>query len=83
MLPNGSRSHFGSLLVGYNSPDVLGSPGESDSVYQKGLSGLYGKFQRLKQPSCPFVNLPEKSRGRWVVGLRVRSCNAASGSNKC
>jgi len=36
---------------------------------EKVLASLYGKFQKLKQPSCPFVNLPEKSCGRWGLGI--------------
>jgi len=28
-----------------------------------------GKFQKLRQPTCPFINLPEKSRGRWGLGI--------------
>src|SRR5262245_61958306 len=39
--------------------------GFSDKV----LANLYAKFQKLRAPSCPFVNLPEKTRGRW--GLRI------------
>jgi bifunctional non-homologous end joining protein LigD len=33
-LPEGSRSHFGSLLVGYNSPDGSCSPAESAPVFR-------------------------------------------------
>jgi bifunctional non-homologous end joining protein LigD len=39
--------------------------GFSDKV----LANLYNKFQKLRQPMCPFVNLPEKSRGRWGLGI--------------
>jgi bifunctional non-homologous end joining protein LigD len=33
------------------------------------LVNLYGKLQKLRQSSCPFINLPEKSRGRWGLGI--------------
>src|SRR5260370_41088312 len=39
--------------------------GFSDTV----LAHLYPKFQKLRAPSCPFVNLPEKSKGRWGLGI--------------
>ena len=39
--------------------------GFSDKV----LANLYAKFQKLRVPSCPFVNLPEKTRGRWGLGI--------------
>jgi bifunctional non-homologous end joining protein LigD len=36
---------------------------------EKLLANLYGKLQKLKQASCPFINLPEKTRGRWGLGI--------------
>jgi bifunctional non-homologous end joining protein LigD len=33
------------------------------------LANLYAKFQNLRQSDCPFVNLPEKSKGRWGLGI--------------
>ena len=36
---------------------------------EKLLANLYTKFQRLRVSSCPFVNLPEKSKGRWGLGI--------------
>jgi bifunctional non-homologous end joining protein LigD len=35
----------------------------------KALANLYKKFQKLRQPTCPFLNLSEKSRGRWGQGI--------------
>ena len=35
--------------------------GFSDKI----LANLFTKFQKLKGSSCPFVNLPEKSKGGW------------------
>ena len=68
-LPEGSRSHFGSLLVGYNSPDGLTFAGRVGTGFSdKVLANLYAKFQSLMVSSCPFVNLPEKSKGRWGSG---------------
>ena len=36
---------------------------------EKLLATLSGKLQKLKQPDCPFANLPEKSKGRWGLGI--------------
>ena len=33
------------------------------------LESLYKQFQKLKQPECPFANLPEKRPGRWGQGI--------------
>jgi bifunctional non-homologous end joining protein LigD len=69
-LSEGARSHFGSLLVGYHGPDGLVFAGRVGTGFSdKVLANLYAKFQKLKVPSCPFVNLPEKSRGRWGLGI--------------
>jgi len=35
----------------------------------KALANLYAKFQKLRVPTSPFVNLPEKSKGRWGLGI--------------
>jgi bifunctional non-homologous end joining protein LigD len=69
-LPEGARSHFGSLLVGYQSPHGLRFAGRVGTGFSdKLLASLYNKFQKLRQPDCPFVNLPEKSKGRWGLGI--------------
>jgi bifunctional non-homologous end joining protein LigD len=69
-LPERSRSHFGSLLVGYHAPDGLVFAGRVGTGFsEKLLANLYGKLQKVKTTSCPFINLPEKSRGRWGLGI--------------
>src|SRR6516164_4852629 len=69
-LPEGGRKYFGSLVVGYNSPDGLVFAGRVGTGFSdKMLASLYGKFQKLTVPSCPFVNLPEKTKGRWGLGI--------------
>jgi bifunctional non-homologous end joining protein LigD len=66
----GGRKFFGSLLVGYQSPDGLMFAGRVGTGFSdKVLANLYAKFQNLKTPSCPLGNLPEKSRGRWGLGI--------------
>jgi len=58
-------------------PERVGT-GFSDKV----LASLYTKFQKLKVPSSPFVNLPEKSQGKWGLGITARGHETgASGLN--
>ena len=69
-LPEGGRKYFGSLLVGYQGSERLLFAGRVGTGFSdKVLANLYAKLQKLKVPSCPFVNLPEKSRGRWGLGI--------------
>jgi bifunctional non-homologous end joining protein LigD len=68
--PEGSRKYFGSLLVGYYGPDGLLFAGRVGTGFsEKLLKELYGAFQKIKRESCPFINLPEKRRGRWGQGI--------------
>ena len=58
------------MLVGYNSPDGLVFAGRVGTGFSdKVLANLYGKFQKFRQATCPFINLPEKSKGRWGLGI--------------
>jgi bifunctional non-homologous end joining protein LigD len=69
-LPEGSRKYFGSLLVGYNSPDGLRFAGRVGTGFpEKLLASVDAQLQKLKRPTCPFINLPEKSKGRWGLGI--------------
>lgn len=71
-LPEGGRKYFGSLLVGYQGPDGLMFAGRVGTGYSdKVLAELYNRFQKLKTPSCPFVNLPHKTRDRWGAGITM------------
>jgi bifunctional non-homologous end joining protein LigD len=69
-LPEGGRKYFGSLLVGYQGRKGILFAGRVGTGFSdKVLANLYAKFQKLRAPSCPFVNLPEKSKGRWGLGI--------------
>jgi bifunctional non-homologous end joining protein LigD len=68
--PEGSRKYFGALLVGYNSPDGLLFAGRVGTGFsEKALEHLYDGLQKIKRPTCPFANLPEKTPGRWRLGV--------------
>ena len=66
--PEGSGKYFGSLLVGYQRPHKLLFAGRVGTA-EKVLADLYAGLQKLKRATCPFVNLPEKKRGRWSQGI--------------
>jgi bifunctional non-homologous end joining protein LigD len=68
--PEGSRKYFGALLVGYQSPTGLLFAGRAGAGFsEKVLADLYEGLQKIRRPTCPFVNLPEKRRGRWGQGI--------------
>jgi len=72
-LPEGSRKYFGSLLVGYNNPDGLMFSGRVGTGFsEKLLASIDARLQKIRRPTCPFINLPEKTIGRWAWGLPQR-----------
>jgi bifunctional non-homologous end joining protein LigD len=55
-LPEGSRKHFGSLLVGYQSPDGLVFAGRVGTGFsEKLLASIDAKLQKRRQDICPFI----------------------------
>jgi len=65
-LSEGTRKYFGSLLVGYHSPDGLAFAGRVGTGFsEKLLASIDAQLQKLRRATCPFINLPEKTRGRW------------------
>ncbi|MDB6130930.1 MAG: polymerase LigD, ligase domain protein, partial [Verrucomicrobiales bacterium] len=68
--PQGSRSYFGALLVGFYQSGKLRFASKVGTGFdQKILRELYHRFNRLKHPECPFVNLPESRSGRFGQGI--------------
>jgi bifunctional non-homologous end joining protein LigD len=68
--PDSSRKYFGALLIGYygsDGPLFAGRVGTGFS--EKALETLYGGLQKIARATCPFVNLPEKTPGRWRLGI--------------
>ncbi len=57
--PEGSRNHFGALLLGFNKGDQLRFCGKVGTGFnQKLLSSLHSQFDPLEIKICPFENLP-------------------------
>jgi bifunctional non-homologous end joining protein LigD len=68
--PQGGRQYFGALLVGYYDKNQLLFAGRVGTGFtDKALETLYVGLQKIVRSTCPFVNLPEKSRGRWGLGI--------------
>jgi bifunctional non-homologous end joining protein LigD len=68
--PEGSRPHFGSLLVGVYQRGKLQFTGKVGTGFNhKLLSSLHKAFKKIASDTCPFVNIPEKRAGRWGQGV--------------
>jgi bifunctional non-homologous end joining protein LigD len=71
--PEGTRHHFGALLVGYYQGKELRFAGKVGTGFTvSSLKALYGEMRSLTRESCPFVNLPEKRQGRWAQNITPR-----------
>src|SRR5207302_950429 len=68
--PQGARSYFGALLVGYYEAGKLVFAAKVGTGFsEKLLRALHQKMQPLRIDECPFTNLPTKRRGRWGQGI--------------
>jgi len=66
--PAGSRSHFGSLLLGvYRGRDLHYVGRVGTGFTNKTLSALYRKLQPLVQAKSPFVDPPRIKDATWVA----------------
>src|SRR5580698_7479927 len=63
--PEGSRKHFGALVVGVYNKGKLTAVGKVGTGFdEKFLRALHGQLKKLATDSCPFANLPDKRNGR-------------------
>src|SRR6266550_1988405 len=68
--PQGSRKHFGAILVGYYENKKLVFAGKVGTGFTtEWLSVLHKKFRAEERSDCPFVDLPSKQNGQWVLGI--------------
>src|SRR5437870_11223627 len=68
--PQGARKYFGAILVGYYKGDDLVFAGKVGTGFTaKALARLHKKFQGEGRADCPFVDLPSKQNGEWVLGI--------------
>lgn len=68
--PQGARTHFGAVLVGYYRDRDLVFGGKVGTGFTtKSLATLHKKFRAEERADCPFVDLPAKQNGQWVLGI--------------
>jgi bifunctional non-homologous end joining protein LigD len=68
--PEGSRPHFGAILVGYYVEDKLLYAGKVGTGFDHAtLKELHALFLRRKREACPFANLPMERRPRFGRGM--------------
>lgn len=76
--PQGTRSHFGALLVGYYERGKLLFASKVGTGFdQRLLKSLYDQMQKLRRSDCPFANLPERQNarfGRAMTLAEMRRC---------
>jgi bifunctional non-homologous end joining protein LigD len=71
--PEGTRLHFGALLIGYYQGKELRFAGKVGTGFNAALLKLlYEKMRGLHRSSCPFANLPEREQGRWAQNITPR-----------
>ncbi len=68
--PQGSRSRFGAILVGYHERGRLLYAGKVGTGFdQRALGELHARFMGLRGAGCPFANLPMETRSRFGRGM--------------
>jgi bifunctional non-homologous end joining protein LigD len=68
--PQGARKYFGAVLVGYYKDGDLVFAGKVGTGFTtKSLVTLHKKFSAEDRGDCPFVDLPSKQNGQWVLGI--------------
>ncbi len=71
--PEGTRQHFGALLVGCFRGKELIFAGKVGTGFDAArLKLLHQKMRALHRETCPFANLPEKQQGRWLQNITPR-----------
>lgn len=77
-LPQGTRLHFGAILVGYYEGNKLMFASKVGTGFDRArLESLYKQFNKLEQPDCPFVNLPTKrsrERSLGITAAQMKRC---------
>lgn len=64
--PEGRRTHFGALLVGYHQGSQLRYAGKVGTGFTgRTLAELAAKLAPLRQSDCPFADLPSARRSRF------------------
>lgn len=70
--PQGERTNFGALLVGYFDKGKLKYAGKVGTGYDRALlKSLGSKLQKIERESCPFSTLPKEKNVHFVRPILV------------
>lgn len=65
--PKGSRSGFGSLLLGYYEDGKLQYSGKVGTGFNEdSLKDMYNRLTKLEQKACPFATKPKEPHVHWI-----------------
>jgi bifunctional non-homologous end joining protein LigD len=65
--------NFDSIVVGfYERDDLVYVARVRNGFTPSSRDVVFKKFRGLEMPNCPFVNLPQREKGRWGEGLTGR-----------
>jgi bifunctional non-homologous end joining protein LigD len=85
--PEGSRKHFGALLVGFYEGKSFKFAGRAGTGFSEKLLGsLFDDLQKIRIANCRFNNLSAPGRNRWDQGLtaaEMRRCRWAKPTMVC
>ena len=77
--PEGSRTYFGALLVGFYDNKTLKFCGKVGTGFDTKLLGaLHSQFEKISRDDCPFVNLPETRGSRYsprITASEMKKCH--------
>ena len=77
--PEGARTHFGALLVGFYENKKFKFCGKVGTGFSaKLLASLHRRFAKIACGKCPFVNLPEARGSRYsprITPAEMRKCH--------
>jgi bifunctional non-homologous end joining protein LigD len=70
--PQGSRTGFGSLMLGYYENDELIYSGKVGTGFNEdSLKDMHARLQKLERKTSPFQNLPKEKNAHWVTPALV------------
>jgi bifunctional non-homologous end joining protein LigD len=75
--PQGSRKHFGAILVGVYEGKKLMCVGKVGTGFTfASLQSLQAEFEKYRTPRCPFENVPSRRdrSGQGITAAEMRRC---------
>jgi bifunctional non-homologous end joining protein LigD len=77
--PEGSRAHFGSLLIGFYEDKKLKFAGKVGAGFTEAmLESLHLRLKKIAVYTCPFSGLPEARGGRYgknITAAEMKRCH--------